>query len=96
MRKNKDGPRSEDFYKAVLTLKNEDECRRFFEDICSVSEQMAIEQRYEVAKRLYRGSIYNTIMEETGASSAIVSRVNRSLQYGAGGYEIVFGRLGDE
>ncbi len=96
MRKNKDGIRSEELYRAILTLKTESECRQFFEDLCSISEIMAMEQRYEVAKRLYNGCIYNKIMEETGASSAIISRVNRSLQYGAGGYEVAFRRLEDK
>lgn len=96
MRKNKDGLRSEELYRAFLTLKTENECKIFFEDLCSISEIMAMEQRYEVARRLYNGSIYNTIMEETGASSAIISRVNRSLQYGAGGYEVAFRRLEDK
>ena len=93
MRKNKDGPRSSELYRAILTLKTEEECKKFFEDLCSVSEIMAMEQRYEVAKRLHAGFIYNAIMDETGASSAIISRVNRSIQYGVGGYEIVFKRL---
>ena len=93
MRKNKDGPRSSELYRAFLTLETEEECKKFFEDLCSVSEVMAMEQRYEVAKRLHKGLIYNTIVEETGASSAIISRVNRSIQYGVGGYEIVFDRL---
>ncbi len=96
MRKNKDGPRSSEFYRAILTLKTEEECRKFFDDICSVSEILAMEQRYEVARRLHDGLIYNTIMEETGASSAIISRVNRSIQYGVGGYEIVFNRLDEK
>ena len=96
MRKNKDGIRSEEMYRAILTLKTESECKTFFEDLCSISEIMALEQRYEVAKRLYNGCIYNEIMEETGASSAIISRVNRSLQYGAGGYEVAFRRLEDK
>lgn len=95
MRKNKDGLRSDELYSAILKLKTEEECRLFFEDLCSISEIMAMEQRYEVARRLYNGAIYSTIMDETGASSAIISRVNRSLQYGAGGYEIVFNRMGD-
>lgn len=93
MRKNKDGPRSSELYRAILTLETEDECKKFFDDLCSVSEIMAMEQRYEVAKRLHNGLIYNTIMEETGASSAIISRVNRSIQYGVGGYKIAFDRL---
>ncbi len=96
MRKNKDGPRSSEFYRAILTLKTEEECRKFFDDICSVSEILAMEQRYEVARRLHDGLIYSAIMEETGASSAIISRVNRSIQYGVGGYEIVFNRLDEK
>jgi TrpR-related protein YerC/YecD len=80
-------------YKALLTMKTESECRQFLEDLCSITEIMAMEQRFEVAKLLNEGLIYNAIMEKTGASSAIISRVNRSLQYGAGGYAIAFQRL---
>lgn len=80
-------------YQAILSLQNEEECRKFMEDICSITEIMAMEQRFEVASLLNEGLIYNAIMEKTGASSAIISRVNRSLQYGAGGYGIVFDRL---
>ena len=80
-------------YKAILSLKTEEECRKFMEDLCSITEIMAMEQRFEVAKLLNEGLIYNAIMEQTGASSAIISRVNRSLQYGAGGYAVVFDRL---
>ena len=83
-------------YKAILALRDEDECRRFMEDLCSITEIMAMEQRYEVARLLNEGLIYNSIMEKTGASSAIISRVNRSLQYGAGGYGVVFERLKQE
>ena len=80
-------------YRAILSLKTEEECRKFMEDLCSITEIMAMEQRFEVAKLLNDGLIYNAIMEQTGASSAIISRVNRSLQYGAGGYAVVFDRL---
>lgn len=83
-------------YKAILTLKTEEECRKFMEDLCSITEIMAMEQRFEVAKLLNKGMIYNAIMEKTGASSAIISRVNRSLQYGAGGYGVAFERLGPD
>ena len=83
-------------YKAILALKTEDECRRFMEDLCSITEIMAMEQRFEVALLLNKGLIYNAIMEQTGASSAIISRVNRSLQYGAGGYSVVFERMNEE
>ena len=81
-------------YQAILTLKSLDECRRFFRDLCTVSELRAMEQRMEVAVLLSDGMIYNDILERTGASSATISRVNRSLQYGADGYSVVFERLG--
>ena len=86
-------PRNENMYKAILTLKNVDECMKFFDDLCTVSELMAMEQRYQVARCLNDGMIYNDILAETGASSATISRVNRSLQYGSGGYSIVFDRM---
>lgn len=86
-------PRNESMYKAILSLRTVDECMKFFDDLCTVSELMAMEQRYQVASCLDDGMIYNEILAETGASSATISRVNRSLQYGHGGYEIVFERL---
>ena len=86
-------PRSEEMYKAILTLRDVDECMKFFDDLCTVSELMAMEQRYNVAVCLDQGMIYNDILAETGASSATISRVNRSLQYGRGGYEIAFARM---
>ena len=79
-------------YDAILTLNTREECIKFFNDLCSISELMAMEQRYQVASCLDDGMIYNDILELTGASSATISRVNRSLQYGDGGYEIVFSR----
>ncbi|MBQ1351668.1 MAG: TrpR-like protein [Oscillospiraceae bacterium] len=84
--------RSSDLYEAILMLETVEECKNFFDDLCTVSELRAMEQRYEVAKLLYDGMIYNDILERTGASSATISRVNRSLQYGADGYQIVFER----
>ena len=89
-------PRNETMYKAILSLQNVDECMRFFDDLCTVTELMAMEQRYQVATCLNDGMIYNDILAETGASSATISRVNRSLQYGAGGYSIVFDRLKED
>jgi len=90
-------PRNENLYKAILSLKNVEECMKFFDDLCTVSELLAMEQRYQVASCLDSGMIYNEILAETGASSATISRVNRSLQYGNGGYAIVFERTrGDE
>ena len=86
-------PRNQKMYEAILSLQNLDECMRFFDDLCTVTELMAMEQRYQVASCLDKGMIYNDILAETGASSATISRVNRSLQYGRGGYAIVFERL---
>ena len=82
-------------YEAILTLETVEEALKFFNDLCSVTELRAIEQRFQVASMLNEGQIYNTILDETGASSATISRVNRSLNYGDFGYEIVFRRLGE-
>lgn len=87
-------PRNEEMYKAVLQLQTMEECIAFFDDLCTVTELQAMEQRYEVAQCLDQGMIYNDILQKTGASSATISRVNRSLQYGNGGYDVVFDRLG--
>ncbi len=89
-------PRNEEMYKAILSLETVDECIRFFDDLCTVTELQAMEQRYEVAALLEQGLIYNDILEKTGASSATISRVNRSLQYGRDGYAVVFERLAKE
>ena len=89
-------PRNEKMYEAILSLQSMDECMRFFDDLCTVTELMAMEQRYQVAACLDKGMIYNDILAETGASSATISRVNRSLQYGRGGYAIVFDRLKEQ
>lgn len=96
MNKNMKKPRNLDMYKAILTLRDVDECTRFFDDLCSVTELRAMEQRFHVAELLDRGLVYNDILEQTGASSATISRVNRSLQYGADGYEIVFRRMKEQ
>ena len=79
-------------YKAILQLKDEQECYDFFQDLCTISELRAMEQRFEVASLLYDGMIYNDILERTGASSATISRVNRSLSYGTGAYAEIFER----
>ena len=83
-------------YKAILTLETEEECYNFFQDLCTVSELRSMEQRYEVATLLNDGMIYNDILEKTGASSATISRVNRSLNYGMGAYRILFDRMKEE
>ena len=82
-----------ELYKAILLLKDEQECYEFFQDLCTVSELRAMEQRLEVALLLDEGMIYNDILERTGASSATISRVNRALQYGADGYKAVLPRI---
>jgi TrpR-related protein YerC/YecD len=83
-------------YKAILELKTVEECKAFFDDLCSISEILAMEQRFEVAHLLYLDKIYSDIMAKTGASSAIISRVNRSLQTGTGGYALIFERMKED
>lgn len=80
-------------YETILSLKDLDECKKFFSDLCTMAELRAMEQRFEVALLLSDGMIYNDILERTGASSATISRVNRSLQYGADGYQAVLPRI---
>lgn len=80
-------------FNAVLALNNMDECYKFFEDLCTVPELKAMSQRIQVAKMLSENRVYSDIVNETGASTATISRVNRSLNYGSDGYEIVFERL---
>ncbi len=89
-------PRNKAMYEAILSLQTVDECMKFFDDLCTVSELLAMEQRFQVAVCLNNGMIYNDILAETGASSATISRVNRSLQYGNDGYAIVFERMQDK
>ena len=79
-------------YETILSLESKEECRKFFQDLCTISELRAMEQRFEVASLLYDGMIYNDILERTGASSATISRVNRSLSYGTGAYAEIFER----
>ena len=80
-------------FEAILSLRTIEDCYNFFDDLCTVSELHAMEQRYQVASCLDDGMIYNDILAETGASSATISRVNRSLKYGNDGYAVVFNRI---
>ena len=80
-------------FNAVLALETVEECGNFFEDLCTVQELKAISQRIQVASLLMDGTVYSEIVEKTGASTATISRVNRSLQYGSDGYGVVFERL---
>jgi len=93
MTKRDDGKQSDILFKTILELKDLDECKRFFTDLCTVAELRAMEQRFEVAMLLSDGMIYNDILERTGASSATISRVNRSLNYGSDGYQTVLPRV---
>lgn len=80
-------------FEAVLTLENKEECYQFFEDLCTVNELLSLSQRFEVATMLRRHDTYLKIAEKTGASTATISRVNRSLNYGDDGYALVFARM---
>jgi len=84
-------------YEAILKLNSLEECEAFFEDLCTVQELESISQRLVVAKLLTEGRVYTDIVERTGASTATISRVNRTLNYvGNGGYKTVFDRLKDD
>ena len=82
-------------FDAILSLQNKEECYTFFEDVCTVNELLSLSQRFEVAKMLIDQKTYLDIAEKTGASTATISRVNRSLNYGNDGYDMVFSRLQD-
>ncbi|NLZ81976.1 MAG: TrpR YerC/YecD [Clostridiales bacterium] len=86
----------EHLFKAVLSLKDSEECYAFFEDVCTVNELLSLSQRYEVAKMLRNHNTYLEIAEKTGASTATISRVNRSLNYGNDGYDMIFTRLEEQ
>ena len=80
-------------FEGILSLQDLDECYRFFEDVCTVNELLSLSQRFEVARMLRGKRTYLDIADETGASTATISRVNRALNYGNDGYEMVLGRL---
>lgn len=80
-------------FKSILKLETMEECYNFFEDLCTVPELKALSQRLQVAKMLDEHRVYSDIVAETGASTATISRVNRSLNYGCDGYRVVFDRL---
>ncbi len=81
-------------FEAILHLENKEECYKFFEDVCTVNELLSFSQRFEVARMLRTQKTYLDIAEQTGASTATISRVNRSLNYGNDGYDMVFARMG--
>lgn len=82
-------------FKAILSLETREECYDFFEDLCTVQELKTLSQRIVVAKMLSEKSVYTDIVEQTGASTATISRVNRSLQYGCDGYDKIFERISE-
>ena len=96
MSKFYDKPSSDLLYQALLEVQDLEECRRFLQDLCTVSELKEMEQRMEVAMLLDQGLIYSDILERTGASSATISRVNRCLHYGADGYRAILPRLKEQ
>ena len=96
MSKFLDKQSSDALYRAIVSIQDEEECRKFLEDLCTVSELNAMAQRIDVAILLDKGLIYSEILDKTGASSATISRVNRCLHYGAGGYQAVVPRLREE
>ena len=86
-------PEQDTLFEAILTLKTVEDCRLFFQDICTIKELQAMEQRLQVACQLDAGRNYNEISEDTGVSSATICRVNKCLLYGEGGYRMALERL---
>ena len=93
MSKNVRSEAVDHLFEAIMTLKDKEEFYAFFEDVCTVNELLSLSQRYEVARMLRQKKTYLDIAEKTGASTATISRVNRSLNYGNDGYDMVFERL---
>ncbi len=85
-------PETDMLFESILKLETLDDCYRFFDDLCTISELRSFVQRFEVAKMLNEGVTFNIIAEKTGASTATISRVNRCLQYGADGYKNVLNK----
>ncbi len=86
-------PAVELLFDAILSLESKEECYNFFEDVCTINELLSLSQRFEVAKMLREKKTYLDIAEKTGASTATISRVNRSLNYGMDGYDNVFKKM---
>lgn len=84
------------FFQAVMAIENKEECCDFFEDLCTIKELQAMIQRYHVARMLSQGKLYSEIVKETGASTATISRVNRSLTYGSDGYKVILERCKEQ
>ena len=93
MKKQLNNPEVDELFRAILTLETKEECYQFFGDVCTINEILSLAQRFEVARMLRDGSTYLQISDKTGASTATISRVNRSLNYGNDGYELVWARM---
>lgn len=90
------GKQLDQFFDAILSLETREECYQFFDDVATMHEIQALSQRLQVAKLLSEGSTYQTIESETSASTATISRVRRSLDFGSGGYEAILERIEDK
>ena len=90
------GRELDQLFEAILSLKDLEECYRFFDDLCTINEIQSLSQRLEVARMLREGKTYHSIEEETGASTATISRVKRCLNYGNDGYHMVLERIQKE
>ena len=86
---------TDELFRAILSLKTEEECYRFFDDLCTVGEIKAMAQRFHVAQLLSEGKTFTQISEEVGASSATITRVNKCISYGSDGYRRIIDRLAD-
>ncbi len=93
MGKNIRNPETRRLMEGILTLETVEECYAFFEDLCTINEMLSLGQRFEVANMLRQHCTYNEVAEKTGASTATISRVNRCLNYGNDGYQLVIGRM---
>ncbi len=96
MKPNLKDQQLDSLFDAILSLKTKEECYDFFDDLCTVLELKSLSQRYHVARMLSEHHVYSDIVAETGASTATISRVNRSINYGSGGYAIVLKRLAEK
>ena len=96
MNKKIDEERLDYLYQGILTLETVEDCRKFFEDLCTPSELLEMSRRMQAAKMLKKNIVYTEIAAETGLSTATISRVNKCISYGSGGYEKVFQRMKEE
>lgn len=89
-------PEMDEFFRAILSLKTEEECYLFFSDLCTINELKSMSQRFQVALELDAGKNYNEVYERTGVSTATICRVKKCVEYGNGGYRLVLDRLAEE